>query len=176
MSIKHSILAIAVAIVPARALATPAQVYIGDLSSANESPPNGSTATGSAIVTYSPSVASLRVQVSFSGLSSGTTASHIHCCTAPGTNATVATTTPTFPGFPSQVTAGTYDATLDMSLAGSYNPSFVTAHVNIIVALNDLLVGLERHSAYLNVHTNNFPGGEIRANLLLDTVFGSGFD
>src|SRR5512141_2997750 len=176
MSIKHLIFALAVAIVPVGALATPAQVYIGDLSSANESPPNGSTATGSAIVTYSPSVASLRVQVSFSGLSSGTTASHIHCCIAPGTNAAVATTTPTFAGFPLAVTSGTYDATLDMSQSSSYNPSFITAHVNIIVALNDLLVGLERHSAYLNVHTSNFPGGEIRANLVRDNIFSSGLD
>ena len=42
--------------------------------------------------------------------------------------------------------------------------------------LNDLLVGLDRHSAYLNIHTSNFPGREIRANLLLDNVFSSGFD
>lgn len=176
MSIKRFIIAIAFAIAPVAVLATPAQVYIGDLSSANESPPNGSTGTGSAIVTYSPSVASLRVQVSFAGLSSGTTASHIHCCAVPGTNAPIATTTPTFPGFPSGVTAGTYDMTLDMSQSASYSATFITAHVNIIVALNDLLIGLGRHSAYLNIHTSNFPGGEIRANLVLDNIFSSGLD
>lgn len=176
MSIKHSIVALACAIAPIAALGTPAQVYIGNLSGANESPMNGSPGTGSAVVTYSPSVASLRVQVSFTGLTAGTTASHIHCCVAPGTNASVATTTPTFPNFPLGVTAGTYNMTLDMSQSASYNAAFITAHVNIIVALNDLLVGLDRHSAYLNIHTSNFPGGEIRANLLLDTVFGSGFD
>ena len=40
----------------------------------------------------------------------------------------VATTTPTFPGFPPGVTSGTYDNTLDTSLASAFNPAFVTDH------------------------------------------------
>jgi len=73
----------------------------------------------------------MRVEISFSGLTGTTTASHIHCCEAtPGANANVmvATTTPTFPGFPLGVTSGSYDQTFDLTNAGSYNPDFITAH------------------------------------------------
>jgi hypothetical protein len=40
----------------------------------------------------------------------------------------VATTLPTFAGFPLGVTSGTYINTLDLTLASSYNPAFVTAN------------------------------------------------
>ena len=65
--------------------------------------------------------------MTFSGLTSGTTASHIHCCVASGLpgNLIVATTTPTFTGFPSGVTSGSYDNTFDLTLASSYNPVFI---------------------------------------------------
>jgi hypothetical protein len=72
----------------------------------------------------------MRVEVTFSGLLGTTTASHIHAATAtPGMGtAMVATTTPTFPGFPLGVTSGTYDQTFDMTLASSFKPAFITAH------------------------------------------------
>ena len=69
----------------------------------------------------------MTVNVTFSGLTTATTAAHIHCCVAPPGNAGVATTTPTFPGFPLGVTAGTYSQTFDMTAPASYNPAFVTA-------------------------------------------------
>jgi hypothetical protein len=64
----------------------------------------------------------------FSGLTTGTTASHVHCCVIPPGNVGVATTVPTFPGFPLGVTAGTYSRTFDMTNQASYNPAFVAAH------------------------------------------------
>src|SRR5207249_1148612 len=93
-----------------------------------------------------------------------TTASHIHCCTTtPGSaNVGVATTLPTFTGFPSGVTSGTYDHVFDMSLASSYNPAFVTAQGSVSNAFNALVAGMETGNAYLNIHTTQFPGGEIR--------------
>ena len=105
------------------------------------------------------------VNVSFSGLTSGTTASHIHCCVAPPGNAGVATTTPTFPGFPLGVTAGTYNQTFDMTAATSYNPAFVTANGGVAAAEAALFAGLQTGQAYLNIHTSMFPGGEIRGFL-----------
>ncbi len=72
----------------------------------------------------------MRVQASFSGLTGNSTNAHIHGNTlAPfsGT-AIVATPLPTFPGFPSGVTSGTYDTTFDMSLAPSWNSAYITAH------------------------------------------------
>ena len=78
----------------------------------------------------------------------------------------VATTVPTFIDFPLGVTSGTYDHTFDMTQASSYNPAFVTAHGGTVAtALNDLLAGLAAGEAYLNIHTGQFPTGEIRGFL-----------
>jgi len=97
-----------------------------------------------------------------------TTATHIHCCTANPLTGTagVATTTPTFAGFPLGVTSGTYDNILDMTLASSYNPSFVTAHGGTIaLAEADLFNGMSLDESYFNIHTTLFGGGEIRGFL-----------
>jgi hypothetical protein len=107
--------------------------------------------------------------VTFSGLLGTTTASHIHTPTpAPGTGtAGVATTTPTFAGFPLGVTSGSFDNTLDLTLASSYNPAFVTATGGTIAGAEAaLLAGLASDEAYLNIHTTVVPGGEIRGFLV----------
>src|SRR5258708_15984697 len=101
--------------------------FDASLSGANENLPTGSPGIGFAIVTIDTVLQTMEVNVTFSGLLAGDTASHIHCCVAPGGNVGVATTTPTFTGFPTGVTAGTYDQVFDMTLASSYNPAFVTA-------------------------------------------------
>ena len=82
-------------------------VYSAHLTGAAESPPTGSPDVGDALVTFDLAAHSLSVNVSFSGLTTGTTASHIHCCTTvPGTGtAIVATQTPTFVNFPLGVTS-----------------------------------------------------------------------
>jgi hypothetical protein len=98
----------------------------------------------------------------------GVTASHIHSATAVAGTGTagVATTTPTFTGFPSAVTAGTYDRTFDMLLASSYNPSYVTANGGTPAsAWITLRAGISAGKAYLNIHSTQFPGGEIRGFL-----------
>ena len=110
----------------------------------------------------------MHVQVTFSGLLGDTLVAHIHCCTAnPSTGtAGVATTTPTFPGFPPGVTSGTYDNILDMTLASSYNPSFVAANGGATTAAEAfLLTGMSLDESYFNIHTALFPGGEIRGFL-----------
>jgi hypothetical protein len=131
-----------------------------------ENPATGSPGTGFAIVTIDTALQTMEVNVTFSGLTSGNTASHIHCCIAPGGNTGVATTTPTFTGFPSGVTSGTYDHIFDLTNATSYNPAFVTANGGIVAnAEATLLAGLDAGNAYLNIHTTNFGGGEIRGFL-----------
>jgi CHRD domain-containing protein/PEP-CTERM motif-containing protein len=135
------------------------------LSGANENPPTNSLGTGFATVTLDDVADTMRVQVVFSGLSSPNVAAHIHCCTVPPNNAGVATVTPTFTGFPSGTTAGTYDHTFDLSLASSYNPAFITAQGGLLQANAALINGLENNLTYLNIHTTNFGGGEIRGFL-----------
>ncbi|HUO07631.1 MAG TPA: CHRD domain-containing protein [Phycisphaerae bacterium] len=135
--------------------------YQAPLSSDGES---NSPGTGMALVDVDPVANTMHVHVTFSGLTSGTTASHIHSPTSsPGTgNAGVATTTPTFAGFPLGVTNGTYDSTLDMTLSSSYNPSFVTANGGTTASAEAaLFASIAADTAYLNIHTTNFPGGEI---------------
>jgi hypothetical protein len=144
--------------------------FEADLNSANENNPlNHSTGTGTAFVILDPALNSMRVEISFSGLTGTTTASHIHCCEAtPGANANVmvATTTPTFPGFPLGVTSGSYDQTFDLTNAGSYNPDFITAHGGTVLgAETALIAGIENQETYLNIHTNLFSTGEIRGLL-----------
>src|SRR4029079_487370 len=72
------------------------------LSGAAESPPNASPGTGTGTGTFVIATHVRTVSHNFSGLLAGTTASHIHCCTAlPGSgNAGVATQVPTFSLFP----------------------------------------------------------------------------
>jgi hypothetical protein len=146
---------------PARATVL---TYTATLDGPSESPPNASPGTGTCQVDYDNVANTLHVHADFSGLAGNVTASHIHCATALAFTGTagVATTTPTFAGFPSGVTAGTYDATLDLGLATSYNPSFVTAHGTIAGAAAFLVASLANGTAYWNVHTTAFPGGEIR--------------
>ena len=88
---------------------------LGFLRPLYENPPHPtSSASGAATVTWDVAANTMRVDVQFSGLSGTTTASHIHCCIpAPG-NIGVATTVPTFTGFPLGVTSGTYSHTFDM--------------------------------------------------------------
>jgi len=139
------------------------------LNGPSESPPNVSPGVGTAVVEVDATAHTMRVYViGFSGLVGTTTASHIHAATAvPGAGtAGVATTTPTFAGFPSGVTSGTYDNTLNMTLPSSYNPAYVTAHGgNTTQAEADLFQAIAEGRAYLNIHSTSFLGGEIRGFL-----------
>jgi hypothetical protein len=142
--------------------------YSTILSGPNESPVNASPGTGTASAVYDDVAHTLHVQVSFTGLTGTTTASHIHAPTAvAGTGtASVATTTPTFAGFPLGVTSGTYDNTLDLTLASSYNPSYVTGNGGTTAGAEAALAAaLAAGKAYLNVHSSTFSGGEIRGFL-----------
>ena len=143
--------------------------YGAALDGPSESPANLSPGTGTATVDYDDAAHTLHVHVDFSGLLGLTTASHIHAATAaPGTGtAGVATTTPYFAGFPIGVTSGTYDNTLDMTLASSWNPSYVTANGGTTAGAEAALaVSMATDKAYLNIHSTVFGGGEIRGFLV----------
>jgi hypothetical protein len=156
-------------------------LYTAILTGPNESPPNNSPGGGFASVIYDNVAHTLHVHVAFAGLTSGTTASHIHATTSsPGTGtAGVATTTPTFPNFPLGVTSGTYDNTLDLTSLGSYNPAFVTANGGTAASAEAVLAAaMAAGTSYLNIHTTNFGGGEIRGFLVPEpgglTLLGTG--
>ncbi len=143
-------------------------VYTAILNGPSESPANSSLGTGTAEVDFDSTSNIMHVHVTFSGLSGTTTASHIHAPTAsPGTGtAGIATTTPTFTGFPLGVTSGVYDNTFDMTLNSSYNPAFITLEGGTVPGAEAALASaLAAGEAYLNIHTTVVPGGEIRGFL-----------
>jgi hypothetical protein len=175
MSLKS--LPLAALALAAMSLAMPALahdiVYTAPLSGAAEFPPNASAGTGFATVTFNDDDFTMRVQVTFAGLTGITTAAHIHCCTAVAGagNAGVATTTPTFPNFPLGVSSGSYDQMFDLTQASSWNAAFITANGGTISgAFAALSTGLAGGNAYLNVHSTFAPGGEIRGFLVASAV------
>lgn len=142
-------------------------VFTANLNGSAEAPPNASPGTGSTVVTFDNVAHTLRVQVTFSGLVAPNTAAHIHSATAvPGAGtAGVATSVPTFTGFPTG-TSGTYDNTFDLTLASSWNPAFITANGGTTASAEAaLFMGIIQGRAYLNIHSSEFPGGEIRGFL-----------
>ena len=143
-------------------------VYYTDLSGAAESPPNASPGTGWTRVTIDFDLMTMHLEASFADLMGTTTVAHIHCCTAsPDTGtAGVATQTPSFVGFPAGVSSGAYDSIFDMTQASSYNAAFIAANGGTVDgAFSALTMGLDAGKAYMNIHTDLFPGGEIRGFL-----------
>ena len=118
-------------------------VYVTPLASIS-----GGTGSGSATVTADDVADTVMVDLSFSGLSGPTTASHIHCCTAVPGSGSAAVFVP-FTAFPAGVTAGSYSNTFTLSAAN----------------FSTLMAGMDAGESYVNVHTTLFPGGEIQGFL-----------
>jgi hypothetical protein len=156
-----------VAIIPV----TPAQAAIlnftATLNGLNEFPVNNSSGTGTTLVTLDTSLNTLRLQGIFSGLSAGTTVAHIHSATTvAGAGTAGVATVPILPGFPTGVTIGSYNTLLDLTQASSFNSGFVTANGGTpATAQAALTASLSAGTAYFNIHTTAFAGGEIRGFL-----------
>ncbi len=118
--------------------------YEATLSGANESPVNSSTATGVGTVVLNAAMDQITVDLSYSGLTAPATAAHIHGPAAAGVNANVLFP---FTGVPA-ATSGTIP-----------EQTFAITSTELGYLQNGLL--------YMNVHDANFPGGEIRGQLLL---------
>lgn len=122
----------------------PSLLFTATLTGAQETPPNNSTATGRATLLLSPDEKTARFSLAFAGLSSGQTDAHIHGPAAPGVSAS-----PVFPLPLGQIS----------DFAITLTPSQV----------QDLKNGL----LYVNVHSSNFPTGEIRGQFGLSSSVSS---
>lgn len=129
----------------------------------------GATGSGFVRVSFDTDLHRLSIDANWSGLTGVTTVSHIHCCVAPPGTVGVAVTPGTLPGFPVGVSAGSYFAVLDLTQSATYTASFRNNFGGGTTAGAEaaLLAGLLRERAYLNIHTDRFPGGEIRGFLSL---------
>src|SRR5882762_420960 len=141
-----------------------------NLNGPSESPANTSLATGFGVIDYNDTLHTLALNFSWSGLQGTTTASHIHAATTTPLSGTagVATTTPYFAGFPIGVTSGSYANTLDLTLASSWNNSYITANGGTTASAESALAAaMASGRAYLNIHSTVYGGGEIRGFLVV---------
>jgi hypothetical protein len=147
----------------ALAFAIPAHadtIYTATLLGSNEVPPTGSSGTGFAIFTLNGDL--LSINESFSGLTAPASAAHIHCCGPVGVNEIVAVP---FTPFPNS-TSGSFMATVDLTLAATYNAAFITQEGGTVASAEaGLIAALNSGNTYANIHDTNFPGGEIRGQI-----------
>ncbi len=159
-AIATTMIALSFAVAPA---AQAAERFYTSLSGANENPANASPGSGRAFIEISDALDMIKIDASFSGLTANDVAAHIHCCVAPTANGPVVIDSPSLPGFPTGVRSGFYTATLSLLDAATYNTPFVTANGGTAAGARDaFLLNLRAGRAYFNIHTSQFPGGEIR--------------
>jgi Ca2+-binding RTX toxin-like protein len=137
-----AVLGLTVSSVPA-ANSAAVHTFTATLTGAAETPPNASAATGSATVTLNDTEDLAVVSLTFSGLSSKSTAGHIHGPAAPGKNAPVVIN---FLGFPTEGTSGAYKRAFTLT--------------------PDLVDELKAGKLYVNIHSVKVPSGEIRGQLV----------
>ncbi|NRR29771.1 CHRD domain-containing protein [Oxalobacteraceae bacterium] len=168
LHLKLACAALAMALCSAAAQAT---TYVRNftLSGATEDPANTSLASGSGSFILDTSVHAFGISLSFANLEGPSAAAHIHCCTsAPSMgNAGVATQTPTFADFPTGVNSGSYYHIFNTSQDSTWNAAFIAANGGTALGAEAALVqGLLNGTAYMNIHSAAYTGGEIRGFLL----------
>jgi hypothetical protein len=158
------------ALAAASAVAMPAGAAPNDpsyravASGALEAPPNPSP--GTSLVTIDLGGQQLLVDLPFRDLSGTTTAAHIHCCTSTAFTGTAPVAVP-FPDFPLGVHAGNYSRAIPLGEEMSWDPAFMSAHGGTASGATSALVdAINANEAYVNIHTNLYPNGEIRGWLV----------
>lgn len=171
-AVPMRILTAALAILLASVLATPSQAAVmtwsAHLSAGQEIPPNASTATGNGWVQFDAVTNELSLYVDWQGLTGDGVQAHIHCCVAtPPGNVGIAIDL-WLPADEPRPATGTFSASWDLDLVNPFRLSFVTANGGTVLgALQALIDAMDAGEgrAYFNIHTAQFPGGEIRGNL-----------
>lgn len=127
----------------------------------------GRTGSGTAVGQFDDVTNTLSYTATFTGLSGGTTVAHFHCCSpAPFSgNGIVAVDAPTL-AVPVGVTLGTFSEILDLDDANNFNAAFITASGGTVAgAISRFVQNIYENRVYLNIHSQTFPGGEIRGYL-----------
>ena len=87
---------------------------------------SGTSASGSAFLSIDTVTNIMSLSMTFSGLTTNASASHIHCCTTTAGSGTTGVAVG-FPGFPAS-TSGSYTQTFDLTQTTTYNNGFRTGN------------------------------------------------
>ena len=142
-------------------------VYVANLRPANEVLANGNSAgvvspngTGTWTGTLNPSTNVLSWTMTFSGLTTNSIASHIHAQAPATTTANVVLNFATFAG--STITLGAPSGTA----SGSINLATATVGTGLTITGDSLRKAIDAGQAYVNVHSSQYTGGEIRGQIV----------
>jgi hypothetical protein len=135
----------------------PQEKYVAELRSTNEVPANSSAAVGQVVLLVSRDASYAEYSVEQSGLTGGIRGGHFHRAAA-GVNGPIVLSfffNADGTGNNSPV-PGTTDLELNHSIGRTINKT----------QLDAILADLRAGNLYANIHTPNFPGGEIRGQLV----------
>ncbi len=159
-------LAMALAVLAAPSAFADITTYRATLSGPAEAIPVASPGAGIATIVIDDTALTMQVSIPFFDLLGTTVAAHLHCCTMTPLLGTSGVATP-FNDFPTSVRAGLYEQTFDLNAASSFSPAFINSNGGDVTAAREILLkGIGLNQSYLNIHTNLFPGGEIRGFLV----------
>ena len=130
----------------------------------------GATGSGTGSAFYNDVTHSMQMFANFTGLSGNVTVTHIHAPTAvPGAGTVgVSLGNPSLPGFPTGGTSGSYSNTIDLTVAGNWNNTFLANNGGTPAGAEAaLFAAMNQGRAYWNIHSQTFTGGEIRGFLTL---------
>ena len=141
--------------------------YVANLAASNEVLANGSSAgvvssgTGTWTGVLNPSTNVLTWTMTFSGLTSNSTLSHIHAQAPTSSTASVVLNFATFAGSTISLggTSGTASGSINLATQAATPPSLTISGDSLLKAMN-------AGQAYVNVHTANFGAGEIRGQIV----------
>jgi hypothetical protein len=127
--------------------------FTANLLGSNETPPNSSTATGLGTFIFDTVAQDITYTIGYSGLTSTATMAHIHFGPAGVAGPVILPFSPSPSG-----TSGTLSGTLTTA-------NLINQATSGIVSFNDIINAAFAGNLYANVHSVEFPAGEIRGQL-----------
>jgi len=146
--------------------------YTAVMNGESVEPPTPSTGTAEAVVIVDPVAHTMYVYINFA-LMGITLQAHIHAPTDVALTgvAASATATPTLPDFPFALSFDDYEKTLDMKQESSYSPEFLAANGGTAASAETaLFAAIAEGRAYIDVHTDMYPDGEVRGFLTVNNT------
>lgn len=135
----------------------PQEKYVAELRGSNEVPANTSTAVGRVVLLVSRDGSYAEYSAEASGLSGGIRGGHFHRAAAGVNGGIVLSFFFNADGSENRTpTPGTTDLEINKAIARTITKA----------QLDPILADLRAGNIYANVHTPNFPGGEIRGQLV----------